>query len=152
MFCGMFTPTLLVLWLFNFNIYFCGGYSAHNGYPGHCFRLSPSHRNPLRGGGSAPRWCKWVGECRKALGRGQIIHIYPSQKHLDRNKGKRIKFWEEEETKILGVRLRKKVEKTKLEGTVLFARGGNLWQKVSKIRSFLKPPTFKTFDSCHFSS
>lgn len=50
MFCGMLTPTLLVLWLFNFNIYFCGGYSAHNGYPGHCFRLSPSHRNLLRGG------------------------------------------------------------------------------------------------------
>lgn len=92
------------------------------------------------------------GECSKTPERGRIINIYQSQKHFGRNGGKRIKFCEEEKkNKKLGVRLRKKVEKTKLEGAVLFARAGDLAKCIQKM-VLLKPQTIKTFDSYNFSS
>lgn len=83
-------------------------------------------------------------ECSRTPERGRIMNIYQSQKHFGRNGRKRIKFCEEEtKNKKLGVRLRKKVEKTKLEGTVLFARAGDLAKRIQEM-VLLKPQTFKT--------
>lgn len=90
------------------------------------------------------------GECSRAPEGGRIINIYQSQKHFGRNGGKRIKFWEEK-TKNKKPRWRKKVEKTKLEGTVLFAPAWDLAKCIQEM-AFLKPQTFKTLDSYNFSS
>lgn len=58
-----------------------------------------------------------------------------------KKKNKKQKTWGEVE----------KVEKTKLEGTVLFAGAGDLAKCIQEM-VLLKPQTFKTLDSYHFSS
>lgn len=97
----VFPSPLCFLWQFNFNIHFCSCDSAHNGYPGHCFRLSSNHVNFPRlssdtgDGNMFVLWYKWLEECNRVPGRERIISIYQNQKHFDRKK----KTWSSEKKK-----------------------------------------------------
>lgn len=140
----MFTPTLLVLWLFNFNIYFCGGYSAHNRYPGHCFRLSPSHRNLLTFlevdllHADASEWGVSQSSRERTdnsyLSKSETLRQKQRKTHQVLRRRRNQKTWGE-------------VEKASWENKVrrdcFVCKGWESGKMYPRSRSFLKPQTFK---------